>query len=169
MILHVGCVGFVGSQEKYFRAFRMVEVQGDARPAPKLATLRRWRAAAPKDFVFTLAEPLADWKDLGPRAEALDASVLVVRTPTSFTPTAANRQKLTRFVGDAPLEPRIAWQPLGLWQRGEIERTAGDIGVIPCIDPTQHKQTLTHEGVAYYHVRGLGGPIGERDLERVVL
>jgi hypothetical protein len=109
---------------------------------------------------------------MAPRVEALGAQVVVVRTPMSFTPTAANREKLARFVGEVKgpaAPPRLAWEPLGLWQRGEIERVVEQLGVIPCIDPTQHKQPLFHQGVAYYHVRGLGGPLGERELERVAL
>ena len=169
MILHVGCAGFQGSQAEYFERFGMVEAQGDASPAPKVATLRKWRAAAPEDFVYTLAEPLGDWSAIAPRVEALAAQVLVVRTPTSFTPTAANREALARFVGSVETSARLAWEPLGLWQRGEIERLSGELDLIPCIDPIQHKQPLTKDGVAYYRVRGLGGPLGERELGRVVM
>jgi uncharacterized protein YecE (DUF72 family) len=173
MILHVGCAGFIGAQQEYLRSFRMVEIQGDASPAPKLATLRRWRAAVPEDFVFTLAEPLGDPAGIAPRVEALAAQVLVIRTPTSFTPTAANREALARYVGGLPpparMGARLAWEPLGLWQRGEIERLVEQLGVIPCVDPIQHKEPLHHEGVAYHRVRGLGGPIGEREMERVVM
>jgi len=169
MILHVGCAGFIGAQQQYLRSFRMVEIQGDASPAPKLATLRRWRVAVPEDFVFTLAEPLGDWTSIAPKVEALDAQLLVVRTPTGFTPTAQNRETLARFVGEASGAPRLAWEPLGLWQRGEIEKVAGELGLIPCVDPTQHKEPLVHAGVAYYRVRGLGGPLGERELGRVVM
>jgi uncharacterized protein YecE (DUF72 family) len=173
MILHVGCAGFTFASQEYLRSFRMVEIQGDASPAPKLATLRRWRTAVPEDFVFTLAEPLGDPTGIAPRIEALAAQVLVIRTPTSFTPTAANREALARFTGELPpparVGARLAWEPLGLWQRGEIERLVEQLGVIPCIDPTQHKQPLSHEGVAYYRVRALGGPLGERELGRVVM
>lgn len=168
MILHVGCAGFQGSQDAYFNRFRIVEIQGDASPAPKIATLRKWRAAAPEDFVFTLAEPLGDWAAITPRVEALAAGVVVIRTPTTFTPTVANREALARFAAAAPQGTRLAWEPLGLWQRGAIESTCDELGLIPCIDPLQHKQPLTHEGVAYYRVRGLGGPLGERELGRVV-
>jgi uncharacterized protein YecE (DUF72 family) len=169
MILHVGCAGFQGAQAEYLERFRMVEIQGDASPAPKIATLRKWRAGAPKDFVFTLAEPLGDWTAIAPRVEALAAEVLLVRTPTSFTPTAANREALARFVASVETNARLAWEPLGLWQRGEIERVSEELDLIPCIDPIQHKEPLTRDGVAYYRVRGLGGPIGERELGRVVM
>jgi uncharacterized protein YecE (DUF72 family) len=50
----VGCCGFALAQARYFRTFRLLEVQQTFYQPPQLATLQRWRAAAPKGFEFTL-------------------------------------------------------------------------------------------------------------------
>lgn len=53
-VVHVGCCGFAVAQTRYFRAFRLVEVQQTFYQPPRLATLQRWRWAAPQGFEFTL-------------------------------------------------------------------------------------------------------------------
>jgi uncharacterized protein YecE (DUF72 family) len=53
-IVHVGCCGFALAQTRYFRAFRLLEVQQTFYQPPRLDTLQRWRAAAPEGFEFTL-------------------------------------------------------------------------------------------------------------------
>src|SRR5262249_42617648 len=80
-----------------------------------------------------------------------------------------NRARLAQFFAEAPRQSRLAWEPLGLWQRAEIRSVAEELGVIACIDPLQHKEPLAKDGVAYYRVRGLGGPLGARELGRVLM
>jgi uncharacterized protein YecE (DUF72 family) len=53
-VVHVGCCGFALAQARYFRAFRLLEVQQTFYRPPRLGTLQRWRAAAPEGFEFTL-------------------------------------------------------------------------------------------------------------------
>jgi len=50
----VGCCGFPGGREKYFRQFKLVEVQQTFYKMPRLETALRWREEAPADFEFTL-------------------------------------------------------------------------------------------------------------------
>ncbi len=52
--IRVGCCGFALAQAKYFRTFRLIEVQQTFYQAPRLETLQRWRLAAPPGFEFTL-------------------------------------------------------------------------------------------------------------------
>jgi uncharacterized protein YecE (DUF72 family) len=52
--IHVGCCGFGLAQARYFRSFRLLEVQQTFYQPPRLATLQRWRAAASEGFEFTL-------------------------------------------------------------------------------------------------------------------
>lgn len=52
--IRVGCCGFALAQSRYFRAFRLLEVQQTFYQPPRLATLQRWRQQAPADFEFTL-------------------------------------------------------------------------------------------------------------------
>lgn len=50
----VGCCGFVGARHKYFKTFRLVEVQQSFYDMPRTDTATRWRREAPENFVFTL-------------------------------------------------------------------------------------------------------------------
>ena len=52
--LLVGVCGFAESQERVFRDFQILEVQQTFYQPPLISTAERWRARAPKDFVFTL-------------------------------------------------------------------------------------------------------------------
>ncbi|MDB6109062.1 MAG: hypothetical protein JWR69_812 [Pedosphaera sp.] len=49
-----GCCGFRLAKAVYAERFPVVEVQETFYQPPKIATLRRWREAVPKDFEFTL-------------------------------------------------------------------------------------------------------------------
>ncbi len=53
-MLKVGLCGFTINQTLYYRTFPAVEVQQTFYEPPPLATLRRWREAAPEDFEFTI-------------------------------------------------------------------------------------------------------------------
>jgi len=50
----VGCCGFAGSQQDYFRRFPVVEIQSTFYKLPRLATAEKWRAAAPPGFEFAI-------------------------------------------------------------------------------------------------------------------
>jgi uncharacterized protein YecE (DUF72 family) len=54
MPMKLGMCGFTIGAAAYFRRFRVVEVQQTFYDPPPLATLDKWRAAAPADFEFTM-------------------------------------------------------------------------------------------------------------------
>lgn len=54
MIAKVGCCGFPGGMERYFKEFKLVEVQQTFYKPPQTETARRWREKAPSDFEFSL-------------------------------------------------------------------------------------------------------------------
>jgi uncharacterized protein YecE (DUF72 family) len=51
-LVKTGCCGFPLSQRKYPEQFPVVEVQHTFYQPPRVSTLQRWRAGAPKDFEF---------------------------------------------------------------------------------------------------------------------
>lgn len=53
-LVKVGCCGFRGAQAQYEAQFSVVEVQQTFYQPPRLATLERWRAQAPRNFEFTV-------------------------------------------------------------------------------------------------------------------
>lgn len=52
--IKVGCCGFVVSQQKYFRLFKLIEIQSTFYQLPQLKTAEKWRASAPQGFEFTM-------------------------------------------------------------------------------------------------------------------
>jgi len=52
--VRVGTCGFCLPQDKFFRTFRLVEIQQTFYQPPQVRTVQRWRARAPDDFTFTL-------------------------------------------------------------------------------------------------------------------
>lgn len=54
MEVKVGCCGFGGSQQQYFRLFSVIEIQNTFYKLPRLQTAERWRAAAAPGFEFTM-------------------------------------------------------------------------------------------------------------------
>ncbi len=53
-MLKVGCCGFPGGFEQYFKTFDLAEVQRSFYKPPREETLRKWREKAPEDFEFTV-------------------------------------------------------------------------------------------------------------------
>ncbi len=50
----VGCCGWAGKQQDYFRDFPVIEIQQTFYKPPRPATMEKWREQAPDDFVFCL-------------------------------------------------------------------------------------------------------------------
>lgn len=50
----VGCCGFSLPRARYFRTFRLLEIQQSFYEPPSLQTAQRWRSLAPEGFIFTL-------------------------------------------------------------------------------------------------------------------
>ncbi|MBI4609645.1 MAG: DUF72 domain-containing protein [Candidatus Rokubacteria bacterium] len=57
MVIRVGCCGWPVARPRYFATFALVEVQESFYNLPRLATVERWRAAAPAAFEFVLKAP----------------------------------------------------------------------------------------------------------------
>jgi len=52
--IKVGCCGFPISRKKYYKEFKVVEVQKTFYKPPKVETALKWRGEAPEDFEFTV-------------------------------------------------------------------------------------------------------------------
>lgn len=53
-MIKLGCCGFPGGIEQYFKLFSVTEVQRTFYKPPGERTLKKWREKAPKDFEFTV-------------------------------------------------------------------------------------------------------------------
>ena len=63
-------------------------------------------------------------------AEALGASRVVLRTPPSFSPGSLSRRRFTNFVAKlGPEDPKLVWEPEGLWSAASASAFASPLGV----------------------------------------
>lgn len=138
--------------ERYFSKLSFLETSAIARGPVKPSVLARWRAAAPGPGAFALVAPpiVANPLDvergidaLVAAASTLEASVVVFRTPPSFSPSAANRDLLRRFFTEiaADLGGERVWHPDGLWDTRTAAKLATELGVTLAVDPLVRDQT----------------------------
>ena len=53
--IFVGCCGFPINKKKYFKTFKIVELQSTFyQPPSKIESIKKWKKEAPKDFIFCL-------------------------------------------------------------------------------------------------------------------
>ncbi len=165
--IHIGTRTLQGALERYAQRFDLLEVRPDPKAPLRMQTLRRWRKAVPPTFVFTVVLPpeLAqlrpyDGSDVAlenclETARILESPVIVVPTPPSVTPTAANRKRLADLVAKLPMDVvRVAWEPAGLWEQDEAQLLAHKIGVLLVRDAA--REPLPPGQVVYTRLRGLG-------------
>lgn len=183
--LHVACVGYTGPRRRYWQAVDTLELT-DRDLAAKPATLRRWRSEAPAHarFVVRVDPALVAAGFAGPEADAawartrevaalLDADTLLLRTPPSFRPTAANREALRAFFAAHRGDFTVAWWADGLWESQPEDRDAvcAAAGLLPVADPLADDDEELPEGpTVYWRVRGrvgMGGRLSDDDLDRL--
>lgn len=52
--IRIGCAGFAGSQESYYRQYQAVEIGTSFYNLPQSRTVERWREQAPDGFIFAM-------------------------------------------------------------------------------------------------------------------
>lgn len=86
------------------------------------------------------AETAEAWNITKLCAESMGASSLVLRTPASFTPSAAHRERLRAFVAARAAESlHLVWEAEGLWEPRETQAIARDLDldtIVPAFDGT---------------------------------
>jgi uncharacterized protein YecE (DUF72 family) len=178
--LLVGLPALQGDLEKYQGRFDMVELRPIDSSIPRIGTLRKWRKSVPPGFVFSVVLPRAIG-ELTPGAAmdqalatsleiaaAVEARCVVLQTPATVRPTAANRKRLTAIFDRIPPEGTVrCWEPAGMWEREDVIATARSAGVLPVFDAA--REQLTPGPIAYTRLRALGksAALGAVTIERV--
>lgn len=102
----------------------------------------------------------AAWQETIDCALALDAAVVLVQTPPSFTPTAEHLDRLERFSRwPRPKELRVAFEPRGsAWEALELDRLCTRLGVLRACDPfsSSPPRPSVHP-TAYFRLHGRTG------------
>lgn len=126
---------------------------------PRTETLNRWRVESPKGFAFVLhADPdvveglaalsQADRTELDDRvrqgwertmaaAHALAAKAVLIRTPMSFSPSAASRELMRKLATELAAEarPLVIWETEGMWSVEDTRDLAESLGLVYALDP----------------------------------
>jgi len=165
--LHIGLTRLRGKLSRYASKFDLVEVTPGDEALPKASKLGKWRDEVPPGFVFSvvLPEAIATFDRSGAYGEALSrtkatlvalqAQVVVLRTPSSIRPTQANRDRIAKLREKLPSEGCLAaWEPLGIWEPEDVLETGRATGWLPVFDATQ--DPLPPGPVAYTRLRALG-------------
>lgn len=165
--LLVGLPALRGDLGKYSSRFDMVELHPVDTSLPRSTALRKWRAATPPTFVFSIVLPrvvgaLEPGETLDKALEislgvarTLEARCIVLQTPASIRPTAANKKRLAAVLNRVPKEGVVrCWEPLGMWEREDILATARDLGVVPVLDVAS--EAPPSGSVVYTRLRALG-------------
>lgn len=89
-------------------------------------------------------------------AEAMGADRVVIRTPPSFSPGSLSRRRFTSFVESlGPEEPKLLWEPEGLWTAAQAAFFAIGLGVetiAPAFAMTG--QLLEFDGAEWLRISG---------------
>ncbi len=101
------------------------------------------------------------WNTTLEAARALEAPIIVLQTPASFTPTEENLANLRKFMSKAPRDGRhIVWEPRGSWwdKPGLLAEMSRELGVIIAGDYLRGRIPVYHyDNIAYTRLHGLGG------------
>ncbi|MBI5200454.1 MAG: DUF72 domain-containing protein [Elusimicrobia bacterium] len=170
-LLRAGCCSFPVGRASYFDALDTMEVGSFSSPLPRKAeTPARWRAEAPRDFVFSVVcDPVVvendfrqthavetAWERTSAVAHALDASFVVFETPATFYPQADHLRYFYEFIKRADRGGALfAWQPARGWERDLIGRVCRDLKLVHAVDPLVASPAAGT--VNYFRLRG-GAP-----------
>lgn len=184
---HIGAKQLKSTLSAYAKRFDLLEVKMDQvgrnSPTPaNAAALRRWRKQVPPhfDFAVVASKELAALKpekvvdeeiaDLLAAANALEARVIVISTPTDVTPSPVWRERLKKVIGKLPNDDvtQIVWEPHGLWEIDDAAMLARKLGVVLAVDAA--RDPVPEGQVAYVRLRALGETrsFGPSALERIV-
>jgi len=173
-MIKIGCCGYPTSMQRYFRHFKLVEINTTFYQYPRSSTIERWRGNAPSDFEFAVkAHQQITHKSKMKLEEAsevafqrmkeicrtLNAKVLLFQTPASFKPEKLETAK--RFFAKIKQEDlTIVWETRGsAWEstevREKLNQALKEVGVSHVVDPFKSSPVYAIH-VAYFRLHGLG-------------
>ena len=189
--LKVSCVTGRGIYRDYWRHLDCYE-QSHQELSTRPSKLRQWRSSAATGSQFVarinpdvIPAMFSDQRGISSaseaeiarslsRVEALDASILMLHTPSSIRPSAEHERAVTTLRARLPEALPLAWRADGLWEDSEqyFDLCAAH-KIIPVIDPLMwdEEQPLPHGRHAYWKImggQGLTPRLGEYDLDKLL-
>ncbi|MCA9528397.1 MAG: DUF72 domain-containing protein [Myxococcales bacterium] len=180
-------IGFRGPHARYFGELPVLELP--PLDHVRLGTFTRWRKEVPAEarFVprvpdavalagFVGDEAAAGWERTRAIASRLRAELVLLRTPSTFRPTAENRAAMKAFFADRAGDPfQVAWWADGLWESQPEARdeVADAAGLIPVVDPLALDDDEPLPAGAQFYWRllgrlGLSGRYSDHDLYKLL-
>jgi uncharacterized protein YecE (DUF72 family) len=176
--MHIGKRSVQGRLETYSQRFDLVEVRPDPEAPVRPAVLKKWRESVPAHFAFSVVLPAVVTDARAGKAalenglevaRLLQSPIILIATPASFTPTAANRKRLSDLVARLPSDVvRLAWEPSGLWEPDDARSVALSLRLTLVSDGA--RESLAPGAVAYTRLRGLGDArrVSSSGLDRLI-
>jgi uncharacterized protein YecE (DUF72 family) len=159
----------------YSRMFNFVEVNSTFYSIPDLRMVERWRHLVPNDFKFSVRAHRLITHTYGLRAvpevfddfelmihicQILDAEVLHLQTPASFTPNEVEAENLEQLLSSLNLGGlRLALEFRGMQDQGlppEFSRVMQDLNLIHCVDLSKGELPDYDSDILYTRLFGRG-------------
>ncbi|HEY8943112.1 MAG TPA: DUF72 domain-containing protein, partial [Polyangiaceae bacterium] len=178
MQLYVGLTTLIGHVSRYADRFDLLEFRFDPSRPPTTKALRRLRASAPEELLFSVLVPAAltaggleEPERLAPvleAAELLRARWIVLQTGADVGPSPRARARLTALAARcAGSNRRVAWEPRGPWEPEAAHAFARTAGITAVEDLSMVEAPSS--GVVYTRLRvpGPGAQLRGSALERL--
>ncbi len=185
---------FASRLQAYAALFNLVEINSTFYKLPMLKTAEKWRSQAlsmNKNFAFTVKcnqitthkerfktkSALYAFKQSLSVAKKLKASIVLIQTPASFTPTEENIEAFDRFMSNLKTEIQLAWEPRGEWlkENSLMLKLCKKHSVVHAVDLLRNEPVwLTKARIGYFRLHGFGSNIiynykfSERELSELL-
>ncbi|OYT66028.1 hypothetical protein B6U74_01980 [Candidatus Bathyarchaeota archaeon ex4484_205] len=175
MEIKVGCCGFPVGKSRYYRNFRLVEVNTTFYKYPRLTLMEKWRREAPEDFEFTVKanREITHLNKMDPEkstraidkvveiCKKLRTRIVLLQTPASYKPSLPNIEKVGKILGifiEKGIQP--VYESRGEdWYKNEAPRLLRmklkELDVPHVVDPLKYRPVYVGE-VGYFRLHGLG-------------
>lgn len=172
-MIKVGCCGYPVSQTKYYKIFRLVELNSTFYKYPSPKTAERWRNKAPENFEFTvkahqdishkyrlnLEQASDSFERIKQICRVLETKIILIQTPASFS--LKNLEEAEKFFKGINREDFIlVWETRGSsWESREalskLRNVLSSLDVTHVTDPFKLMPAFT-ANLAYFRLHGLG-------------
>lgn len=163
--------------KRYFEKYRLVELNSTFYQYPNLETVISWREKAPEDFEFTVKAHqdishrfkmkvnescLEAFSRMKVICEALRTKIMLIQTPTSFTPDKlGDAEEFFRTIDRGDLT--LVWETRGpAWEKPEVrdklQKMLEKLDIIHVTDPFKNPPVYTSH-IAYFRLHGLGSKL----------
>lgn len=98
------------------------------------------------------------WDETFAVARELQAALVLLQSPASFTPTKEHIGKLKQFFEKAKRGKfHVGWEPRGEWETGLVDALCRELDLVHVVDPFRQAPPVTGS-IQYFRLHGVTGP-----------